>query len=633
MNRTSRPYGTWPSPLSPQSLAASLRLEAARLDSDGQTLVWLEGRSGRGVLVAQDVVGRDASRDLTSQLSVRAAVGYGGGDFAVHDGHVYFVVHKAGRIYRQAISGGQARPISPPAGKAAAPTLSPDGRWVAYVHSDEEEIDRIAIVDTDGSHWPQILVSGADFYMQPRFSPDGKQFAWVEWDHPNMPWDGTRLCVADVQSPGGGLLARLTNIRQIAGGENIAIFQPEFTADGQIAYVSDETGWARLAVQNLNNGEAKWLTPEGTECSLPAWVQDRRTYALLPSGNQAVAAINENAHQKIVRIDLDSGEMQPLDALAQYTTVEHLTASPVEDRIAFLSSSARQSSRIVTYEFGADEPRIACRAAGETIRQEALSACEAISWPTAAGETAHGLYFPPASEQFESSGAPPLVVWVHGGPTGQVLAGWRSEIQFLTTRGFAVLAVNYRGSTGHGRDYMLRLRGNWGICDVEDSISGMQFLAENGRADAGRAVIMGGSAGGFTVLQTMAHQPQAFTAGICLFGVADQFHLASMTHKFESRYLDTILGPLPEAAEIYRHRSPINFADQITRPLAVFQGEIDKVVPQEQSDMIVRALEKSGTQHVYHIYEGEGHGWRKAETIEHFYTAVDEFLTKFVVYG
>ncbi len=270
---------------------------------------------------------------------------------------------------------------------------------------------------------------------------------------------------------------------------------------------------------------------------------------------------------------------------------------------------------------------------GDSVALDALSQCESLSWPTTDGETAHGLFYPPASDRFASTGKPPLVVWVHGGPTGQVLAGWRSEIQFLATRGFAVLAVNYRGSTGHGREYMLRLRGNWGLCDVEDSISGMKHLADEGRIDPARTVIMGGSAGGFTVLQTMAHQPQAFTSGICLFGVADQFHLASMTHKFESRYLDTMLGPLPAAADVYRQRSPVNFADRIRRPLALFQGAEDKVVPQEQSDMIAAALEKSGTPHVYHVYEGEGHGWRKAETIEHFYTAVEKFLREYVIYA
>ena len=221
---------------------------------------------------------------------------------------------------------------------------------------------------------------------------------------------------------------------------------------------------------------------------------------------------------------------------------------------------------------------------------------------------------------------------IHGGPTSQARAGWNPQAQFFATRGYAVLLVNYRGSTGYGRDYMLKLRGNWGVCDVEDATSGVRHLADAGRIDPERTVIMGGSAGGFTVLQVMTQMPEAFTAGICLYGVANQFHLAAETHKFEAHYLDSLLGPLPEASRIYRERSPLYYADRIKRPLAIFQGEIDRVVPRQQSDLIVEALKRNGTPHVYHVYEGEGHGWRKRETIEHFYRAVEAFLREYVLF-
>jgi dipeptidyl aminopeptidase/acylaminoacyl peptidase len=261
-----------------------------------------------------------------------------------------------------------------------------------------------------------------------------------------------------------------------------------------------------------------------------------------------------------------------------------------------------------------------------------LANCEAISWETAGGETAHGLYYSPPSERFEGVGRPPLIVYVHGGPTSQVSARWAADVQFLATRGYAVLMVNYRGSTGYGRQYMLKLRNNWGICDVEDCISGARHLADRDRIDPQRTVIMGGSAGGFTVLQTMVEHPEAFTAGICLFGVADQFHLAAHTHKLESRYLDSLLGPLPEAADVYRQRSPVLHADKIKRPLAVFQGADDRVVPREQSDRIVEALKRNSTPYEYHVYESEGHGWRKRETIEHYYQTVDAFLRRHVIF-
>jgi dipeptidyl aminopeptidase/acylaminoacyl peptidase len=258
---------------------------------------------------------------------------------------------------------------------------------------------------------------------------------------------------------------------------------------------------------------------------------------------------------------------------------------------------------------------------------------EPLSWKSDGGDTAHGLYWGPASDRFSGLGKPPLVVLVHGGPTAQVTAGWKAEAQFFATRGFAVLAVNYRGSTGYGRPYMLKLRGNWGICDVDDAASGAQHLADTGRVDADRMVIMGGSAGGFTVLQTLVDRPDAFCAGICLYGVADQFHLAAQTHKFEARYLDSLLGPLPEAAEVYRQRSPVLHANRIRCPVAIFQGGKDQVVPREQSEAIVAALKRNGTPHLYHVYPNEGHGWRHRETIEHFYRTVEEFLRKHVLFA
>ncbi|MBZ0278212.1 MAG: prolyl oligopeptidase family serine peptidase, partial [Anaerolineae bacterium] len=240
---------------------------------------------------------------------------------------------------------------------------------------------------------------------------------------------------------------------------------------------------------------------------------------------------------------------------------------------------------------------------------------------------------PPASDQFEGIGAPPLVVQVHGGPTGQSKAGYSPLAQFFATRGYAVLMVNYRGSTGYGKAYMNKLRGSWGTYDVEDCASGASYLAQEGSADPSRFVIMGGSAGGFTVLQSLVDKPGFYKAGICAFGVSNQFALATDTHKFEERYLDSILGPLPEAAVLYRERSPIFHASKIVDPIAVFQGEEDQVVPRNQSDSIVESLRSRGVPHIYHVYPGEGHGWRRPETIEHFYNALLRFLAQQVLYA
>ncbi|HET6881312.1 MAG TPA: S9 family peptidase [Pirellulales bacterium] len=631
-----RQFGLWNSPISPVSLAEGRRLDGVAWDSDGETLVWLEGRSGRGVLVVKS--GDDAPRDLTAELSVRAEVGYGGGDFTVYGGHVYFVVHKTGRIYRQSLSGGAAMPITPAFGEAASPVVSPDGRWLAYVHHDGPH-DRIAIVDSQGLHWPQIFTAGHDFFMQPRWSADGKRFAWVAWDHPNMPWDGTRLYLADVAASDG--FPRLHNIREIAGGDEVAIFQPEFTPDGRwMIFVSDETGWGRLAAHELATGHTRWLTPEGTEYGLPAWVQDMRTYAVSADGRTLFAAAGQRGYHRLQTIDVaqafqpdgPAGASKPIDGLADYSDVSCVAASPIAGRFALIASGPKTSPRVVTHDLATGVTRVVARATGETVPAAELADCEAISWPTAGGVQAHGLLYRPVSARYEGIGRPPLVALIHGGPTSQVRAGWRPEAQFFATRGYAVLFVNYRGSTGYGRDYMLKLRGNWGVCDVEDAVSGVRHLADAGEIDGERTVIMGGSAGGFTVLHTLVIEPEAFTAGISLYGVANQFGLAADTHKFESRYLDTMLGPLPEAAAIYRQRSPVFHAASIRRPLAVFQGGIDTVVPKDQAEAIVAALRRNGTPHIYHVYEDEGHGWRKRETIEHFYKAVDEFLKRYLIF-
>jgi dipeptidyl aminopeptidase/acylaminoacyl peptidase len=632
METTTRQYGMWPSPITPKSLADDRRLEAARFDADGQTLVWLEGRSGHGMLLCQRP-GGDAPRELAPDLSVRGEVGYGGGDFCVAGGFAYFVVQRTGRLWRVRLSGGQARPVTPPFGKAAAPVVSPDGAWAVYVHHDDQGSDRLAVVDAEGRHWPQILVAGHDFFLQPRFSPDGRSLAWIAWDHPNMPWDGTTLYLAplhyDEDRP-----PRIGAPRAVAGGEQTSIFQPEFTPDGRrLLYVSDETGWGRIAVHELATDSRRWLTAEGEEYGSPAWVQDVRTYAVAADGRHAIAVRNDQAFARIERIDLESGERTAVEALSGYTDAQQIVAAPRGERIVFVGSSPTRPPRVIEHDFATGKTRVVARSSAETVLPEALASCEAISWKTGVNETAHGLFYAPSNERFAGVGKPPLVTIVHGGPTSQMRAGFSPQAQFFATRGYAVLFVNHRGSTGYGRDYMLRLRGNWGVCDVEDSVSGVQYLAAEGRVDADRAVILGGSAGGFTVLETMIEQPEAFAAGICLYGVANQFHLAWDTHKFEARYLDSLLGPLPECAHVYRERSPVFHADRIRRPIAIFQGENDQVVPKAQSDAIVEALKRNNTPHVYHVYEGEGHGWRKRETIEHFYRTVEDFLRQYVLFS
>jgi dipeptidyl aminopeptidase/acylaminoacyl peptidase len=476
--------------------------------------------------------------------------------------------------------------------------------------------------------------------MQPRWSPDGRRFAWIAWDHPHMPWDATTLFVADVETQSDGW-PRVVNVRAIAGigadAREAAVFQPEFTPDGKsLVYVSDAAGWGQLIVHPLDQslgGKPRAVTQLGVEYGTPAWLQEMRTFAMGHDGNYVVAAANREGFVRLERIDLADGKPTPLAIDDVYQDISCVVASRMSAQVAFIASGPTQPPRVIEHDLSSGKSRIVARASSESASPADLANCESMAWKTANGETAFGLFYAPFNSNFTSDGKPPLVAIIHGGPTSQVRASFRAEAQFFATRGYAVLYVNYRGSTGYGRDYMLKLRNNWGICDVDDAVSGAKHLADAGHVDPARTVIMGGSAGGFTVLQTMVEQPEAFAAGINLYGVSDQFHLAAETHKFESRYTDSLIGPLPDAAELYRQRSPAYHAEKIRRPLAVFQGSIDNVVPQAQSDMIVESLKKTGTPHVYHIYEGEGHGWRKRETIEHFYKAVDAFLRKHVLFS
>ncbi|MEO8540004.1 MAG: S9 family peptidase [bacterium] len=632
MTRENRMFGLWPSPISSAALAAGIRLGEPCWDSDGETLAWMEGRSDRGVIVVQ-TGDEQATRDLTPDISVRAFVGYGGGDFTLSGGSAYFVGQVDQRIYRQDLNGGSPRPITPAFGSASTPRVSPDGRWVAFVHT-YEDVDSISVVDAQGKHWPQRLGEGRDFYMQPAWHPASDRLAWTEWDHPNMPWDGTELRIARLGFPEGGLPV-LAGSEVVAGGPQTAIFQGTFAHDGNsILYISDESGWGHIYRRNLSTGAVQQLTSGEYEYGTPAWAHGMKTFTETASGT--VIGVQQRAgFASLVAVGADGTTRNIAESEPGYSYFAAPEAAPVGEKVAVVVSGGRQPSRVAVFDLagGRSSHSLRRRSDAEIVRKESLSQPEPFSWTSFDGEQAQGVFWPPASEQFEGSGAPPLIVLPHGGPTSQVYGAWHAQAQYFASRGYAVLCPNYRGSTGYGREYMLKLRESWGIYDVQDSKTGAEALAARGMADASRLVIMGGSAGGFTVLQSLVELPGFYKAAICMFGVANMFTLAADTHKFEARYLDSMLGPLPEAAAVYRERSPIFHVQKIQDPIAVFQGEIDRVVPREQSDTIVASLRSRGVPHEYHLYPGEGHGWRKQETIDQFYKSVESFLKTYVLFA
>jgi dipeptidyl aminopeptidase/acylaminoacyl peptidase len=627
-SKITRQFGLWDSRITPASLGRGITLTDLAWDSDG-SLVWREGRSDRGVLVVRPADGQ-APRDLNSDLSVRAKVGYGGGDFTAGQGDVYFIEAESGRIYRQPTSAGTTHPITPAFGSAASPELSPDGKWLLFVHT-YEGVDRLAIVDQEGQHWPRQLVSGEDFYMQPRWHPQGDRVAWIAWNYPNMPWDGTFLRQGKIEYITNSLPV-LSGVTTLAGGENTSIFQPEYSPDGKwLAYMSDESGWWQLYLYDLESGEYQQITNEPAEHGSPAWIQGLRTFAFSQDSKCIYYIRNKEGFNSLWRYRMDTADYEQVPLDPPYTYLEQIAVSST-GQLALLASGDRVPQRLVMVS-SSGEVEVAARSTSEEIEVEAYSPLEAIEWTGMDGKTVHGLFYPPHNPSFQGEGLPPLIVDVHGGPTSQVRASFLPRVQFFTSRGYAVLEVNYRGSTGYGRQYRDALRGNWGIYDVQDSVSGAKYLVEQGQVDEERIVIMGGSAGGFSVLKAMEDYPGFFKAGICMYGVSNQFTLVADTHKFEARYSDQLLGPLPKAAALYRERSPEFFCDRIRDPIAIFQGEIDTVVPRSQSERVVASLQRRGVPHEYHLYPGEGHGFRKSETIEAFYKTVDNFLKQNVIFA
>ncbi len=621
-----KPFRLWTSPLTAADLAAELRFSDLLWDTHGETLVWREERSDRGVLVCQSQ--DDSSpRDLTGELSVRARVGYAGGDFTVSHGSVYFVAE--GRLYQQAISGDEAKPITPAWGQCAAPTVSPRGKYLLYVHSADRS-DVLALVDSQGEHWPVKLHQGHDFYMQPCWHPQGNRIAWVAWNHPYMPWDSSALYLGDISSEQG--LPVLTS-QEIVAGElagDTAIFQPAFSPDGRhLSFASNESGWFNVYLLDLNSGNKELVVGEEAEYGAPAWVQGLRRHAWTADGKALYLLRSKDGFTSLVRFDLETGTLQEMKGdTRQYSYLSQIALSPHEESIALIASSSTVPSRIISVS-PAGQVQTHQRSSSKKLSESYLSHPQSLSWSVdtdSAVTCCYGLYYPPSHPEFENSGPPATIIKIHGGPTSQFAADYHADTQFFISRGFAVLELNYRGSWGYGKAYVDALKGTWGVIDVEDTRSAADYLVSKDLAHRKQLILMGGSAGGFTVLLSLIAYPGFFRAGICRYGVSNLFTMTADTHKFEEHYLDSLVGTLPQDEKLYRERSPVFSAHKIRDPLAIFQGEDDQVVPRAQSDEIVQSLAERGVPHLYRTYEGEGHGWRKSETIQDYYESLEQFL-------
>lgn len=628
MQKERRAFGTWSSPISAKALAANNRFIDVMWSRDGKTLVWLESRGGQTALVMKEE--GDSLREITeSDESIRGKVGYGGGEFAVGQDFVIYA-GKDGRLIRRALNGGAAKTITPGYGAAASPAISPDEGWVVYVHHYENN-DALLLVDTAGKQLPQRVFGETDFVMQPVWHPEGAYIAFVGWDFPAMPWDNTTVYLAQVVWDEAGTPS-FGEVMAIAGGNDVSCMQPQFSPDGtKLAFVSDEAGWWQLYVLDVASGTITRLTDDLAEYGQPAWGQGQRMYAWADA-NTLYALRNENAHSTLRQINVVTGENKVVGGLEAYAHLRQISYS-LEGQVALLASSSVIPERVITLDVGTGAAGIQRRSATENQTPDVLSLAQSVTWTDEEGGEVHGLYYPPASPRFEGIGLPPLIVFVHGGPTSQVRADYHPEAQFFATRGYAMLYVNHRGGTGYGKAYKDMHRGAWGVWDVKDAASGAAYLAAQGLVDPEKRVIYGGSAGGYTVLQSLVDMPGFWTAGVCMYGISNQFTLVSDSEfKFESQYSFTLLGNLPEASAVYRDRSPLFHAEKIADPVILFQGDEDNVVLQAQSDAIVEVLKARGVPYEYHIYAGEGHGWRKPDTIEHFYRTALRFMETYLIY-
>ena len=606
------PYGSWKSPIT-SDLIVSESIKIVEIALDGEDTYWIESRPserGRCVVVRRSPDGNRT--DVTPvPFNVRTRVHeYGGGSFVVTDGTVYFSNFSDQRLYRQD-SDAQPRPITPEADLRYADGVIDQrhGRLI-YVREDHTDPDREAVntlvaLGLDGMDGGKVLVSGNDFYSSPRLSPDGSRLAWLTWNHPNMPWDGTKLWVSEIREDGS-----LGHSQRVAGGVDESIFQPEWSPDGILHFVSDRTGWWNL--YRRRDGRDEPLCQMEAEFGLPQWVFGMSTYAF-QSADRIICAYTQQGVWHLASIDTASGELSAIET--PYTSIGSLRAAP--GRLVFLAASPTETTSLVQVNLATHELEVLRRSSKVQVDPGYLSRPRPIEFPTERDLRAHAFFYPPNNRDYAAPQGekPPLLVISHGGPTAATSSKFTLLIQYWTSRGIAVLDVNYGGSTGYGRAYRQRLDNNWGIVDVDDCTNGARYLVERGQVDPERLIIQGGSAGGYTTLCALTFR-DAFKAGASYYGVGELEALAKDTHKYESRYLDRLIGPYPERRDIYQERSPINHIARLACPVIFFQGLEDKVVPPSQAETMVSALRKKGVPVAYIPFEGEQHGFRRAENIK-----------------
>jgi dipeptidyl aminopeptidase/acylaminoacyl peptidase len=604
-----RAYGTWCSPITAESVAKK-SIRFGDLQVDGDCLFWVESRpaeKGRSVIVQHGSEGE--SRDIIQPpYNARSRVHeYGGGAFTVSKGIVYFVNFEDQRIYAKERTG-MPHPLTTQDEKRYADLIVDEMRdriiCIEEAHGASSPVNSIVSIDMNGKVVPQRLVAGNDFYSSPCMSPDGKRLAWLTWNHPNMPWDGTELWMAEYDAAG-----RIKDPRKVGGGVSESVFQPEWSPGGTLYFVSDMNGW--WSIYRFTGKGVEPMFSADAEFGMPQWVFGLSTYGFISEEN-IVCAFNRRGYWRLATINTETHELSEIDT--PFNDITHLKTA--NEWIIFYGGSSQEGLSVIRHNAFTDKTQVIRRSDDTTVDPAYLSEPELVEFDTTDQKKAYGFFYRPRNKDYSgpSDERPPLIVVSHGGPTSCSYPSLDLKIQFWTSRGFAILDVNYGGSTGFGRPYRERLKGHWGMVDVDDCVNGAKYLIENDLVDRDRLAIRGGSAGGYTTLASLTFR-DVFKAGASYYGVSDLEALARETHKFESRYLDGLVGPYPQAAKVYKERSPIYHVEHLRAPIIFFQGLDDKVVPPNQAELMVQALRDMKIPVAYIAFEGEQHGFRKAANI------------------
>ena len=603
-----KPYGTWESLITSEMLVGGA-VRLGEIVTDGDDVWWAESRPDEG---GRTVIVRNGKDQTDKKTNVRTLVHeYGGSAWSVRNGTLVYSQYLDQRLYRRDKSG-DSIPLTPKSETQQSYRYA-DGRitnnedWyvcVREIHtsSDEEPSNEIVAVPLDGSQQIRVLVSGPDFVSSPRVSKEGNQIAWVQWNHPNMPWDDTQLCIASLEE-------MVLSNQKVTKSKAESFFQPEWDDQGNLHVVSDRNNWWNLfrVDQSTNEIDLTSLTNIEAEIGLPQWVFGQSRYAFV--GDEIWFVYREAGIDKLATLS-SNGQFEQIKIDA--TEIESVTN--YQDGIVATVSSWKAESSVMF--INSEEVRPLSKTRDLDIGESWFPVPETFTYQTSDSEKAHALFYSPTNPEYEihENENPPLIVLAHGGPTGSARRQLQLSIAYWTSRGFGVADVDYRGSTGYGRLYRNSLRNSWGLADVEDCVAVAKHLVAQKKVDKNRLAIKGGSAGGFTVLAALTFH-DTFTAGASRYGIADLAILAKDTHKFESRYLDRLVGKWPEDEEIYKQRSPIHHIEQLSTPMVILQGSEDPIVPPNQAHLMAKKLKENDIPHALIEFSDEGHGFRKAPNI------------------